>query len=182
MCFLHYVSCKYDPQRGDKICFQLYKNLVERINAQRPSSYSFLQKRSGIYQIVTPFTHLDGDPVEIYVEEASDPGKVRLTDYGMALMRLSYASDPDEEFSAKNIKKPMFLFPVNTANRAKDVHGTILFLQNRRFVHRSVVVFENYEGISQSDHKKLMNVSDKEFASFSDFEADGEIYVKREAI
>ena len=49
------------------------------------------ERRPGAYQLIVPMLHEDGDMLDIYVEDSPRGGdQVRLRDFGMALMRLSY--------------------------------------------------------------------------------------------
>ncbi len=54
------------------------------------------EKRPEIYQVTTPFFHEDGDMIEMYLSVSPiSSSKVRLQDYGMTAMRLSYVMDID---------------------------------------------------------------------------------------
>ena len=54
----------------------------------------FYERRPGIYQTIIPIFHEDGDMVDIYVHDSpKGEGYVRICDFGMTLMRLSYAFD-----------------------------------------------------------------------------------------
>ena len=57
-------------------------------------SFDFYERRPGRYQLIAPILHEDGDMVDIYLED-SPLGEtyVRICDFGMALMRLSYTFD-----------------------------------------------------------------------------------------
>ncbi len=62
---------------------------------------AFRPKRPGVVQILAPLFHEDGDMVDLFVDipEPVTPGngsrKVRVTDHGLTLMRLSYSYDLD---------------------------------------------------------------------------------------
>lgn len=56
----------------------------------------FREKRKGINQLIGPFYHEDGDMMDIFITESpSETGKIRLCDYGLTLMHLSYDYDID---------------------------------------------------------------------------------------
>ena len=57
-----------------------------------PNLYQTYDVAPGREQLVTPFHHADGDPMEIYLLH-SDDDTLTLSDCGMTLMRLSYAID-----------------------------------------------------------------------------------------
>ena len=53
---------------------------------------NFYERRPGIYQTIIPIFHEDGDMVDIYVHDSPKGERyVRICDFGMTLMRLSYA-------------------------------------------------------------------------------------------
>lgn len=54
----------------------------------------FREKRLGVYKVLAPFFYEDGDMYDIFLEELGD-GRLRLSDYGLTLMKLSYAFDLD---------------------------------------------------------------------------------------
>ena len=70
----------------------------EAINATLGQSLSakvdLYERRQGIYQLIVPILYEDGDMVDIYLEDSPvGDGYIRIRDYGMALMRLSYTFD-----------------------------------------------------------------------------------------
>ena len=53
--------------------------------------FDFYERRPGIHQLILPILHEDGDMVDIYIQDSPrGEGHVRVCDFGMALMRLSY--------------------------------------------------------------------------------------------
>jgi Domain of unknown function DUF1828 len=52
------------------------------------------EKRPGIQKLVVPLFHEDGDMVDIFIESLGD-GRVRVSDKGLSLMRLSYTFELD---------------------------------------------------------------------------------------
>lgn len=56
--------------------------------------FDFYERRAGDYQLMSPILHEDGDMVDIYVRDSPlGEGYVRICDFGLALMRLSYTYD-----------------------------------------------------------------------------------------
>lgn len=53
-----------------------------------------IERRPGIYQVLAPFFHEDGDVMNIFIEKKDD-SVYRICDYGKALMRLSYTFELD---------------------------------------------------------------------------------------
>lgn len=51
----------------------------------------FHERRPGIHQLLIPIMHEDGDMVDVYIQNSpKGEGYVRVCDFGMTLMRLSY--------------------------------------------------------------------------------------------
>lgn len=49
----------------------------------------------GVTQLLAPLYYEDGDMLDLFVEQGSGPGKFRVCDHGMAVMRLSYTYSLD---------------------------------------------------------------------------------------
>jgi len=60
---------------------------------------SLREKRPGIMKLLVPLFHEDGDMVDIFLEQHGD--RVRISDHGLALMRLSYHYDIDTQNKEK---------------------------------------------------------------------------------
>ena len=58
------------------------------------AGFDIYPRREGSYQLIIPICHEDGDMVDIYLQDSPrGEGYVRICDFGMALMRLSYSYD-----------------------------------------------------------------------------------------
>ena len=58
------------------------------------NGFDIYERRPGKYQIILPIFHEDGDMVDIYMQNSPKADDyVRICDFGMALMRLSYTYD-----------------------------------------------------------------------------------------
>lgn len=68
-----------------------YLNLLKE---QFNEKIRFKEKRPGIYQLIASFYHEDGDMIDIFVEKRKD-NIIRISDYGMTIMRLSYSYNLD---------------------------------------------------------------------------------------
>ena len=73
-------------------------SLPEKIKASighdMSGGLNFYERRPGIHQMIIPIFHEDGDMVDIYVHDSpKGDGYVRICDFGMTLMRLSYTFD-----------------------------------------------------------------------------------------
>jgi len=68
---------------------------LEQLRSDFGGQAAFYEKRPGIYQILAPIYHEDGDMIDMFLTEGSGGGNAqfRISDYGMTLMRLSYSLD-----------------------------------------------------------------------------------------
>lgn len=78
------------------------------------------EKRPGITQVFLPLYHEDGDMIDIFLEEGPDK-KIKISDHGMTLMRLSYYFDLDTEN-----KRDIFRSIIEK-NGAKEESGDIYY-------------------------------------------------------
>ena len=73
-------------------------NGLDDLRTQFNGHVSFRERRPGVMQVMAPLYHEDGDMVDIFLDEkGAEPGKVRVSDHGLTLMRLSYVLDVDTE-------------------------------------------------------------------------------------
>lgn len=80
----------------------------------------FREKRLGLFKILVPFFYEDGDMYDLFVEEC--PGNnnlLRISDYGLTLMKLSYNFDIDTP------KKKEILRSTISQNRCSYANGMI---------------------------------------------------------
>lgn len=74
---------------------------ISEILAETPATtFRLREKRPGIFQLIAPIFHEDGDMVSIYLEKANDDS-IKICDHGMSLMRLSYLFDIDSDKKKK---------------------------------------------------------------------------------
>lgn len=83
-------------------------SLRATLSHQPAAGFDFYERRPGEFQLIIPILHEDGDMVDIYlVDSPRGEGYVRVCDFGMALMRLSYT------------------YEVNTAARIRILEGIL---------------------------------------------------------
>ncbi len=68
---------------------------LELLKTQFNNRIAFKEKRPSIMQLYAPLYHEDGDMVDIFLESREGNGNIRVCDYAMTLMRLSYSYDVD---------------------------------------------------------------------------------------
>lgn len=63
----------------------------EKLQERCVTSFDFYERRPGQFQIILPICHEDGDMIEMYlVTSPCGNGYIRICDFGLSLMRLSY--------------------------------------------------------------------------------------------
>ncbi len=106
----------------------------------------FREKRPGVWQLISPFHHEDGDMLDIFlVESPSGGSRVRVLDYGMTLMRLSYAYDIDTE------NKERIFGRILSENRLVIENGAISIDVEREALYPAILHFAQTIG-------KVMNM------------------------
>lgn len=70
------------------------KRILEILQKQCNQKINLIEKRPGLWQVIIPFYHEDGDMVEVFISPI-DNDTFRISDCGFTLMRLSYSYDID---------------------------------------------------------------------------------------
>ena len=67
------------------------KRLRESLLHSFGAGFDVYERRPGDYQLIVPIRHEDGDMIDVYLQDSPrGKGYVRICDFGMTLMRLSY--------------------------------------------------------------------------------------------
>ena len=61
---------------------------LERLRQQFNDRVAIAERKTGVYQLLLPMRHPDGDPYELFIQSIAGD-MLRLTDLGLTLMRLS---------------------------------------------------------------------------------------------
>jgi len=233
------------------------------------NNIDFSEKRPDLFQVIIPYFYPDGDMYDIFIEDLG--GNIRISDYGLTLMKLSYSFDIDtdhreevlseiisqnrcayndgnifldikprqfegglyqfigaiskvsamnmmsrnitqsefykllndfmlDSFSKLGVKsgihptdddtikvdylipaqKPIYLFGVDTNDKASKVVIDCMDLQKNNHNFRSLIIPNDIDKLNKYYRRKLINHTDKQFASFSDFKMVGASYIDRE--
>ena len=114
---------------------------LDSLSEQFNNKISFREKRPGILQLIAPFYHEDGDMLDIFLEESPvDSSKVRISDYGMTLMHLSYDYDIDSPAKEKVFRKMV------SENRLSETDGTIYYETSKENLYTSIFHFAQTVG------------------------------------
>jgi Domain of unknown function DUF1828. len=93
-------------------------NYVEFLSSGFNGHVDVREKRPGVMKLIVPMFHEDGDMVDIFLEDLSD-GRVRVSDRGLSLMRLSYGFDIDTENKERIFKR------ILDENRVLEDNGSL---------------------------------------------------------
>ncbi|MCX6640792.1 MAG: DUF1828 domain-containing protein [bacterium] len=250
-------------------------NYLELLKEQFNHKISLSEKRPGILQLIAPLYHEDGDLVDIFLENINGgQQKIRISDHGMALMRLSYSFDIDTpnkerifqkiisengiseldgnlylevqpeslypgilqfaytvakvtnmqlyrreviqslfyeqlfDFIETSLKKynprsstfpilerddlevdyqfeikpkPIFLFGVKDASKARLATISCLEFQRAKLPFKSFIVHEDFTELGKKDQSRITSAADKQFVSLPDFISNAEQVLEREA-
>ena len=69
--------------------------IIDLIRSEFHNRVGITQKRPGLFQLVAPFYHEDGDMYDLFIEDVQGDQPVRITDKGLTRMRLSYSFEID---------------------------------------------------------------------------------------
>lgn len=76
--------------------------------------------------------------------------------------------------------RPIYVFGVNENVKASKVVISCLNFQKQRLPFRSLIVHEDFEGLSSFYRNQITNAADKQYTSFEDFKEEGAEYISRE--
>lgn len=93
-------------------------NYLNLLSEQFNHRIAVKEKRPNIHQLLAPFYHEDGDMIEIYLQQLND-NLIRVCDYGMTIMRLSYSYDLNTE------KKMEIFTQILSENQVNEDNGNL---------------------------------------------------------
>lgn len=105
--------------------------ILEYIKLSFNNRISIREKRPGVYQLIMPLYHEDGDMVDIFIEESN--GEYYLSDYGMTLMRLSYSYEIDTPNKESIFQK------ILSENRLNENDGVIGFPTKQETLYTDIL-------------------------------------------
>ena len=138
------------------------------------AGFDIYERRQGGYQLIVPICHEDGDMVDVYLQESPrGEAYIRICDFGMALMRLSYSFDLNTD-SRRRIFEDILInngvtnddgnlcldVPVGTLYEGiMQFAGCVQKVCNMRYWARETVRSAFYEDLSDYITSKLSSYS-----------------------
>src|SRR6478735_3335402 len=80
------------------------EQIIDHIKKDFNGRVTIKQKRPGIYQLLLPIYHEDGDMIDLFITPVGE-NKFALCDYGLTLQRLSYSYEIDTENKESILQK-----------------------------------------------------------------------------
>lgn len=106
---------------------------LEILKKQFQERISFMEKRPGVVQLFAPFYHEDGDMMDIFLEKQGD--KIKISDYGMTIMRLSYYYELDTP------NKEQIFYRIISENNLAEQNGNLFLETSPEFLYNSIFQF-----------------------------------------
>lgn len=111
-------------------------NYLDSLRDQFNEHVALQERRPGVFQLVAPLFHEDGDMIDVFLEPArSSSGKVRVCDHGMTLMRLSYTYDLD------TANKERVFQQIISENRLAEENGNLFIEVEPAALYPAVLQF-----------------------------------------
>ncbi len=122
--------------------------ILKHINRSFNNKINIREKRPGIYQLILPIFHEDGDMIDLFIEQ--EDGKIyRLSDYGMTIMRLSYSYEID------TIRKESILQKIISENLLSEENGNIYYYTKPESLYSDILhVCQSYMKIGSMRYFK----------------------------
>lgn len=113
-------------------------NYQDIIVKQFNNKISIKEKRPGIMQLFIPIYHEDGDMIDIFMQQSpANPNKLRITDCGMTLMRLSYTFEIDTPNKEKIFMK------ILSENAVQNDNGVLFIDTDISLAYQSIMQFSH---------------------------------------
>lgn len=110
--------------------------ISESLGRKLTEGYDVYERRQGIYQLIIPILHEDGDMVDVYLQDSPlGEGYIRICDFGMTLMRLSYT------FDVSTATRLQILDSILINNGVMDDNGNLYLDTPTQLLYESVLQF-----------------------------------------
>lgn len=108
---------------------------INRVKEQFNNFFSLKEKRENILQVFAPLYHADGDMMDIFLSEIPERNLIRLSDYGLTLMRLSYSFDIDTPNKEKIFNK------ILAENSIQNENGNLYIDVQPEYIYHGLMQF-----------------------------------------
>lgn len=120
---------------------------INSIKEQFNNFFYLKEKRENILQVFAPLYHADGDMMDIFLTEIPERGVIRISDYGLTLMRLSYSFDIDTPNKEKIFNK------IIAENSIQNENGNLFIDVKPEYIYHGLMQFA--QAISKITNMRL---------------------------
>jgi len=110
-------------------------SVLDALRQEFNGRVAFRERRPGVVQVLAPLFHEDGDMVDIFLDLADGNGKVRISDHGMTLMRLSFNLDVDTESRQRIFSR------ILSENRIQEQNGRLFMEAEAERLYPAILQF-----------------------------------------
>lgn len=112
------------------------ESLLKLIKNNFQGNVSLYPRREGIFQLILPVFHEDGDMVDVYLTNSQGGnGKTRILDCGMTLMKLSYTYDLNSP------SREQIFNTILTQNGINDQDGNLYLDTSDEYIYQNIMQF-----------------------------------------
>ncbi|MEK7407576.1 MAG: DUF1828 domain-containing protein [Acidobacteriota bacterium] len=111
-------------------------NALDLLRQEFNGRVAFRERRPGLVQVLAPLFHEDGDMVDIFLDlPAEGNGKVRISDHGLTLMRLSFNLELETE------SRQRILSRILSENRVQEQDGRLFMEAESERLYPAILRF-----------------------------------------
>lgn len=141
----------------------MIEKILGHIKKEFNGKVAIKQKRPGIYQLLLPIYHEDGDMIDLFVTSV-DENRYSLCDYGLTLQRLSYSYDID------SVNKETILQKILSENKLTEQEGNICLDTNLDTVFSDIMhITQAYAKIGSMRYFKREVIENLFFEMLDDY-------------
>jgi hypothetical protein len=110
-------------------------DILSSIKQNFNNRISFREKGIGVYQVIAPFYHEDGDMYDLFLDIDPNNSFIRVCDHGLTLMRLSYTYELDTP------KKEEIFYQILHENNIENDNGNLFIEVPKDQAYKAVLRF-----------------------------------------
>ena len=145
-------------------------SVVDQLRVDFGKSVALYERRPGVFQVILPVFHEDGDMLDVYLQASILSSEmIRICDFGMTLMRLSYSYEINTETRERIFESILAHNDVNNdggnlyldstadmlCRSILQLTGCVQKICNMRYWHREIVRSEFMEHFNEYVDTKL---------------------------
>lgn len=113
----------------------MIEKYLNKVKKQFNNFFDLKEKRENVLQVFAPLYHADGDMMDIFLTELSGKELVRISDFGMTLMRLSYSFNIDTPNKEKILNK------ILAENSVQNENGNLFIDVKPEYIYHGLMQF-----------------------------------------